>query len=366
MRLKAPHFILLAPLFISQTLLVTQSYANDIQWSGFASVTGGMLLGNGDTNVNYPYVVERESNSTYDDDFSLLPETLVGLQAIGTVNEKTSLTAQIIGKSAAAEFGDSYELDLEWLYLTYYATPDTAINLGRFRIPLYYYSDFIHASYAYHWVRAPMPVYSANLYRVTGINIFDSRYIGEWGLTTQAWYGSEEYNLAIDTDYDMKKNIGFTTTLEYDVFHIRAVYAEFSGNAIFRDSVNGDYTTKAQGNYQGIAFMVDTPTYIWHSEINRSSSLYDGIKDTARSGYTSIGYKYKNLLPHYTYTKLTTGDDSTTVKANTFGIRWDVHKDTAVKFEYTRYTEDNSLYAALNLPTQHTMESITAAIDLVF
>lgn len=58
--------------------------------------------------------------------------------------ENLSVTGQLVAR------GDTSEVKAEWLYLSYQFNPNLRINVGRQRMPLFLYSDYMDVGYAYH------------------------------------------------------------------------------------------------------------------------------------------------------------------------------------------------------------------------
>ena len=132
--------LMLASCFMTPGL----SYAADITWSGFASVAAGQTLGSDDAE----YVVDNATGGAYDNTLRFLPESTMAIQAFAQVNESVSATVQAVAKGSNEK---SFDTSFEWAYATLVVTDNTKINFGRFRAPLFYYSDFLDTSYAYYW-----------------------------------------------------------------------------------------------------------------------------------------------------------------------------------------------------------------------
>ena len=124
------------PLFIYQPL----PYSSTLELNGFSSVVGGKV--NGDDHDIYIADPTVEMG-TYDEDIQFNPETIVGLRLAFEVNEMIDLTAQVVAKG-----GDDFEAVFDWAYVNYQFSDHTKAIIGRYRLPLYYYSDYLDTAYA--------------------------------------------------------------------------------------------------------------------------------------------------------------------------------------------------------------------------
>src|SRR5690554_1809192 len=104
----------------------------EIQWNGFLSVGGGMTFD------------DDEAFAGYDNDLSFAPDSILGLQASSDLGENLSVTGQLVAR------GSTSDVKAEWLYLSYQFNPNLRINVGRQRMPLFLYSDYMDVGYAYH------------------------------------------------------------------------------------------------------------------------------------------------------------------------------------------------------------------------
>jgi len=104
----------------------------EIQWNGFLSVGAGMTFD------------DDEKLAGYDNDLSFAPDSILGLQASSELGENLLVTGQWVAR------GDTSEVKAEWLYLSYQFNPNLRINVGRQRMPLFLYSDYMDVGYAYH------------------------------------------------------------------------------------------------------------------------------------------------------------------------------------------------------------------------
>jgi hypothetical protein len=265
--------------------------------NGFMSVVGGKILGSEDhdtfsTNSNYQtplYIADWGNAGLYGTTFSLNPESRVGLQTDAVFNEKLSFTGQFIVR------GSSMGPNVSWLYGTYNLNDEWKLQVGRKRIPLYYYSDFQDVGLIYPWISVPPELYG---WQATNYNGASLRYTSTWGdtnVTSSIFSGRESighslYSLIFNSEptrvvwnnllgVDFEANKGSFTT--------RLVYTQ--ANTSNHDLTADSYERAHQKSY-GIAMNYDADKWFILSEATQlSNDLYE-------SGYTyyapaaTIGY----------------------------------------------------------------------------
>lgn len=380
--MKTKHLITALP---AASLLLAGSLAHgaDINWNGFASIAVGTIDGDEES-----YTVEPITGGSYDDKIRFTPESVIGLQARASVSEKLSAIAQITAKGN----NDSYTANFEWAYLSYALTDETTLNLGRFRLPLYYYSDFLDAAYAYTWIRPPLGVYDVPASSLSGINVFDSRWFGDVGVSTQLWYGAESIaqegttdipnasydplgppsyidpsnveayeNIATSSQIDVVNDQGINAVVEYGVMKARILYntkeITFDGGESWEEIYYAAYGLMA--NISDLQLNSEY-TQLWYGD---DSVFGTGV---ATSYYLSAAYNLGSVTPFVAYSAKNSPMDfayfTETAKAiSTVGIRWDFEPGAAFKLELSQYDLDVK-DAAINNSTN----IISAAVDVVF
>ncbi|PCI49651.1 MAG: hypothetical protein COB51_03840 [Moraxellaceae bacterium] len=111
--------------------------------NGFASA------GLSTTDSDAEFVLEINDTKNYQID------TVVGMQFSFQVNSKTDAVLQLLGRGVTAN-----DVEAEWAYVSYQATPTLKVRGGRLRIPFYNHSEFLDVGYAYNRVRPNSTMYS--------------------------------------------------------------------------------------------------------------------------------------------------------------------------------------------------------------
>ncbi len=133
-----------------------------IKASGFLSVVGGRAYGRNTGSYEGPefidgrpcpcYIADYSNAGIYTESFSLAPESRAGLQLKYTVNPQLAAVVQVVVR------GSDRNPRVQWAYASYSPSRQFEVQLGRKRIPLYFYSDFQNVGMAYPWVSPPPEV----------------------------------------------------------------------------------------------------------------------------------------------------------------------------------------------------------------
>ena len=190
---------------VLSTQVLAQDAASDSSFklSGYVSVVGGRVLsGNLDANyvaapapvmqikgVNCPcYVADWNNAGVYGNDFSLAPESRVGIQGKYTISNKMSVTAQLVSR------GTNGTPDVTWAYGSYKVNDNFEVQVGRKRVPLYYYSDFQDIGVSYPWITPPPELYGWEATNYNGASVRYSRSMGDANLSASLFGGQEKVN----------------------------------------------------------------------------------------------------------------------------------------------------------------------------
>lgn len=348
-------------LYLCSLLLFSeQTLAFDVNFSGYGSIVGGTLIGENDD----PVTVDAVSGGSYDGEIRFEPESLIALRAVGYINDEMTAIVQVTGKGA--EGSNAF---VEWAYVSYQLTPETVVNAGRFRLPLFYYSDFLDAAYAYHWIRPPIDTYGIPVSTLTGVNAVNTHYFNDVGLTTQIWYGAETAD-SEDVVADITKSQGINLMVEYEWMQLRGVYHTLTlgldPKPLLVDTPAGPILVDPAAfstdiTYMAAAFMVDYESFIWRSEYTEVDT-----GEKSESGYVSLGYRFGTLTPHYTYSQFDAVEEKQT---HTIGLRWDFKPAAALKLEYSNFdykTEGGQTGLGTVETNEYTSKLISVALDFLF
>ena len=327
--------------------------AEGLKVSGFASLVAGQTSGScQQTDVladKYNaactrYVADWGHGAVYTDKLALNRESRAGVQADYTFNRQWSATAQVTARTLKDQ-----HLNLEWAYVTWAPTPEWKVQVGRKRLPLYYYSDFQDVGFAYNTIRPSPDVYGWDVVNYNGASLTTTRNLGDWSMRADVYAGSEKsrdnpYSTLFGPDpVEIKWTgvQGVSLEMSHDWFTGRISYTRTKFQS--RDQTTGlvnelyDGSTKASQDFFGLVLNGDWDAWQLRSELGKASRMnavgYDAnfylVTLGRQFGAFTVtgglsGYKEKTRFDTYTPVKLDT---------RTLALRYDVHKGGALKVQ---------------------------------
>jgi len=334
---------------------------DDISISGFGSLVGGTVLDGDGYWARLP-----EAAGQYDTGVDFQTESRLGVQARYKATKELSITGQMMVRGIN-DFGP----ELEWFYASYSITPDLTANIGRMRLPVYHYSDYMDVGIAYPWLRVPSDAYSLAVTNFHGMSL---QYNVDWGLGTTAFkvyagqqdtdpnklittieqYKTEQlYNknntfvgvrdVRTTKDYEDMKGLVVDTTIDW--FNLRLSYLEGKENFTFYNE--GDYPSKplfggvwTDTQFIDVSASVDYENLFFIAEWNDYDTIY-------KSWFTSVAYRIGKWTPYVFYSSfegtLTFLGDPKKLddeyNSVGLGIRYNISPRTALKIEVTDFSD---------------------------
>ncbi|OHU88109.1 MULTISPECIES: porin [Pseudoalteromonas] len=338
----------------------------EINISGFASVNGGKVLsgtGAPQYGIEPSFLADYPIVSTYTEDFSFSPESLIGLQVTGDLGNGLSVTGQIVARGA-----NDFDAEFEWAYISYELNDSWTLQAGKKRLPLFYYSDFYDVGYAYVWMRPPADNYTWQIFNYEGVNLLYNGSIGDWGLSANIYTGKEddtENKLLSDfffrapTREIWEDILGGVVNLSHDWLEIRLTHMRYT-NKRFIDGEPSMWNGKDErdGKFYGLAVNADFGNFFILSELNRLE--LDSDFDTYM---ISVGYRFDEITPYIMYSDYEQSGDGDVEKHDTtaVGVRWNFHPSAAFKVQYDRVKDDSFDFAVAG-----DSKAITFGVDVVF
>lgn len=297
----------------------TPALAGDIKLRGFGSFTGGMVLD------------DNETLYDYDDNVDFRKGSLIALQADAKLDKKMSATMQVLSRGA-----NDFDSKVEWAYASYNITPSKKVSIGRMKLPLYRFSDFLDVRYSYNWAKAPRTVYGFDFPGHDGVSFLSKDHFFGVDSTFQVVAGSYE-GIAGKYQSSFKNIHGFAWMLNKDWFtfrvnkmntekttvevpqlaHVLKLFGpqdpkilENVPPAFWPPNLTEHIRVKDdKGSFQGIGISIDYNNFILETEaINYL--VEDSLVDETNAFYSMLAYRFGRFTPSYTYSNIET-------KANT-------------------------------------------------
>lgn len=365
--------VLLVPLlFAGSASAIDLTEDGSLRLTGFYSLTGAKVLSGSALGSSAPWTYQQwkcpctiqgwEYGAVYEKDkgFQFDQESLIGFQIKKDFSQTLSATAQLV--SRALNPNDGSRPTIDWAYLTWQPSADSSwtFQAGKFRIPLYYYSDFLYIGYAYPWVRPAPDVYGWPIYSYNGANVSYRTQLGasDWAATVLAWTGSyTQKNDAYDTKiyyttptHESWKNIyGASVTANNGIFDVRGMMMWYK-DSLWQDNPDGTRNTFIDSQatrIMGVSANMDYKNWLVKAEVDRYEQIdaSKGLNNVYKYALVGVGYQYGAWLPMYTVSRYRTitepieGRDTQNVS-----LRWDFRKNMALKVQYD-ISKDKSNYA---------------------
>lgn len=339
------------------TLLSNAAASSEINLNGFGSIIAGRVTEGSEFLADYP------KTGIYDNSWSFSPDSTLGLQFSSYFSDEFSLITQVI-VNAASDSG----ADVDWLYLNYHITPELSVQLGRKRLPLYYYSDYYDVGYAYYWIRPPADLYTWQITNYNGISLLYENSIGDWDSSINLYYGNEESDdnellgllFGVPVDEKWKDMVGLVGAIANEWLDMRLAYMH---GFVDRD-INGIRVIDGvRQKFLGLSINFTFDRLQILSEFNNYERPYNEIN--IDSYMLSLGYQLGEFTPHMTYSGFeqeinTTGNDEKH-HTTSLGVRWDFYANMAFKVQYDEVNDDGVI-----VQIKGDSKSISLGLDFVF
>jgi len=322
-------------------------FAIDTTLSGYISAVAGKVLSGSYHGkylsydcpcfvADYPNVGVYENNG-----WNFDPDSTYGVQSRTTFTDSTRFTLQVVGNG-----GNNYKPELSWAYLSHDITDNLSMDIGRKRLPLFYYSDFYDVSYAYPWIRVPGDLYGWQVTNYNGASLAYTSQLGSGQLITSVWAGQEDTNDNREdyfyywhrVDENWRDIRGLSLEYNYDWLTIRAVHMQ---NKVDIFEYNPDKLQTSAGdnqNFSGLAVNIDYSNFQIRTEYN--TFKMPSINYKTEAFLVSIGYRIGAFTPTISKTRYEQGGNEQSTESAV--LRWDVLPSTALKLQYDQFSDDNT------------------------
>ena len=370
---------------ILATLATVGAQAQNVQITGF----GQMVAGTVSDGTSFP-------GTGYDSDWDFKDESLFALQLRGELNPQWSATAQIVARGR-----DGFDPEFAWAYVGWNGGNGWSAKFGRQRLPLYRYSDFLEVGYAFPWLRVPHAVYNLGFNNFDGASASFSFGGGDWFTTLQGSAGGFDGDILLGgnpAEGELSSLVGISGETVYDNWlTLRAGYfqADVTITAASLTPLLGALRTNGFGNVASRLDYVDDKGSFWSvgTEVNRGNlwlagevigvKVEDAFLADRSEYYLSGGYRFGAWMPTLTWgrrdneakpgivallpnvaplaglraaTAGVVASEDIDATYWSYGLRWDVASNVALKADYTQFEDDGA----------NARESDAVALGVVF
>lgn len=281
--------------------------------SGFLTIAAGKVV-SGDAAQDFNgyqgpiFIADYGQGGVYEgNEWCLKPATRLGVQGTATFNPQFLLTAQAVLRATR-----NGKPDLEWAYGSYNFSEKLSLQLGRKRLPLFYYSETQDVGFSYPWLHLPPGQYGWEIVNYNGANLRYQSQWGSWNSSMEVFAGEETkvdngywkiyHGKNSRTDSRWSNIAGADLMLAQDWFETRIAYIQSNIQNRFENPAAPppyDYSPAAMQRIYSLSFSVDRQNWVLRNEY-----LYMDRKQVGEQDYSfllGVGYRVGKYLPMLTY-----------------------------------------------------------------
>lgn len=309
--------------------------------NGFATAMGAF------SNINQPY---QQPEFGQVNNYFAMNGSLAGIQATADLTKNFSVTAQLV-----ATYNKDFSAEATWAFAKYKLNNNWSIAAGRFRTPVYMFSQTFQVGNSYLWINPPESIYyMVPFYNMNGGFVtFNDNLNNNWSVNAELFGGQTRTTLTIPlgpASFTGKGIIGGKLALTNDIVTLEAsaMSLHFDLATLPQLSTAGP-TNDAYGNFVGLGAKVNYHHMIMIGEVGQRH--VSGTLPAYRGGYLTLGYNMNKWTPSLTYSKIiTTNNSKRTSLVNlvgydpfnanqssiTAGVRYDINSNIDLKASIQR------------------------------
>lgn len=354
------------------------------EWPDRVSLAGFMSSVYSKTDFEYPYNGNLDEAGI--DDKGSFKGTRVGLNMSARITNKVSLASQFFASREEEGFNSHFD----WSFISYGVNDVSTVRAGRIKFPIGLVNEYIDVGVAYPWIAAPQFFYGeektgplATTEAYNGLSLLFEGSNDDWTFAADLFAGE-----APGETWGMRELTGLTVTADWDdTILIKAGTASGTITDEDPDGAGPEKPFLAVGNktlsaddekYTTTTFgmKVDWNNIIAYAEM-ATVDMADFKAGEAETTYMTLGYQIDDWLPHVTYQTYEKNADEYDAgetheqTITTFGVKYDLDRNTALKFEYSMIETDSGegLFELDDAPPGTEAEDTTMmsiALDVVF
>jgi len=354
----------------------------------------------------YPYESMHPEMNDFNSKPNFQEDSIVALQAAVDFTPQYGMTVQVTAAGA-----DEWKPNVEWAFLSYRVNDHWRLRAGRLRLGQFMLSESVDVGYTYPWVRPPLEVYSvATSSNFTGADVTYRNVFWHQDFDITMNYSSADAPYvsplgAAMTNFGQmarqRQELGWTANFGNEQFKVRGSYNENAYTltpagqvtqlsnlyaALYNPdaAADGD-VTNVKVFFASVGANIDYKNVVVMGEwVKRGSAL--AAVSTQKAYYGTVGYRFGNWLPHFTYANLKTTDKSRRVYSGTYGtymnpiaalfnqdqatyilgLRYDVMAGVDIKVQAESVRALHNTAGLFNVNPNRHATLYSAVIDLVF
>lgn len=249
------HFILLLPILVSGEV-VADDVGELFEFDGFASFVYAKALDSDEGSVGG---IGQEGEYR---DLNRL-----GFRMYSDFGDGLAFTAQL-----TANGSDDYDPEIDQLFIDIDLLANVQLTIGKFRPPIFLYSDVLDVGYAYPWITPPDVVYDPDLNPFKSLEGFKLKYLAEmgpyWTSELVLFLGDSRdpfvvSDVGLDSELVVDDGYGLSWSVSHKWLTLRALYfvADTSTDITTNEDVSelifgADLDNPADGAVEAIELLV--------------------------------------------------------------------------------------------------------------
>jgi len=330
--------------------------AGEFRASSFVSIVAGAVIDgerqdplNDNPDVKCPcFVTDWANNGFYEgSSWTTKQDSKAGVQLMYVLNDAVSVTGQVITR------GVEPKPDLTWAYVSWKFLDDFQLDIGRKRVPLYYYSDFQDVGVSYPWITPPGELYG---WETTNYNGASFRHQSSWngvGISTGIFTGrgSVEDNPYLETyasysvDTLWHHMVGGDVEMSQDWWTLRLVYLEADVEFDYQPGID-----RQDMKSYGMAFNGDFGDWFFLSEagVNNRDYIDAGYTIKAPAYSLGVGYRWGGawtaFVNYAQYREISDDEAYAYFRYNSHSIvlRYDLTSSSDIKVQFDLHDDDST------------------------
>ena len=286
--------------------------------------------------------------------------SLVGLQLTATINKNLAVIAQAVSSGDDTNGHTAYQMTTPWAFVRYNVNKGLQLELGRFRLPLFLYSDTQQVGYSYPWLYLPNEVYRIVPFEnMNGINLVSKSNLGKsgWTVSIQPFAGADK------SQYDIWKSptspdvasfneddiLGAAVSVGNNNFTLRGAYAQLE----LTGGLPTSSLQKSNPSFWSVGTKLTWKKLVFAAEYAQRENLPLALADL-QGYYATLGFRIKKWLPSITYAHIDTTntpqlEPTQKQTSYTFGVDYYANASWMAKFGVS-YIEPDGV-GLFNVPT---------------
>jgi len=262
---------------------------------------------------------------------------------------EASLVGQVVVR------GTNGTPDLTWAYAGYKLTKNWEVQVGRKRIPLYYYSDFQDIGVSYPWVSPPPELYGWDATNYNGASLRYSASYGDTNVTSSLFTGREDVDKSLywklynanNVKVSWKNILGADLEINRGPLTMRGVY--MTSNVTTTDSSGTTVPYDAKLTAYGVALNLDMDSWFMLSEVSKltRASPTPGFSYEAPAASIGAGVRLGKWTPFVNFAQYIENTSDTayvpaTYRRTSATLRYDLDSSSGIKLQLDRNVDTTS------------------------